>query len=172
MIPIQVVFSLPLFALHKLDSLDLHWFSFVSAFGDSNDDDINLDDLLPDIPDQGPASLDHPASPPQPPPPIPPPFDMVDFMHAAGSYDLKKVLTPDQVVLSIPLHVPSERSGGEARRQNLKSRAANISRSVSVVFGFATSRTISAEDTAVVLETFGNVICNIVTYCTYCTYFA
>jgi hypothetical protein len=68
MIPIQVVFSLPLFALHKLDSLDLHWFSFVSAFGDSNDDDINLDDLLPDIPNQGPASLDHPASPPQPPP--------------------------------------------------------------------------------------------------------
>ena len=125
MISIQVVFSLPLFALHKLDSLDLHWFSLVSAFGDSDDDDINLDDLLPDIPDQGPASLDHPASPPQPPPPPPPPFDMVDFMHAAGSYDLKKV--------------PSERAGGEARRQNLKSRAANIPRSLSEVFAFATS---------------------------------
>jgi hypothetical protein len=84
MIPIQVVFSLLLFALHKLDSLDLHWFLFVSAFGDSNDNDINLDDLLTYIPDQGPASMDHPASPPQPPPPPPPPFDMVDFMHAAG----------------------------------------------------------------------------------------
>ena len=35
MIPTQVVFSLPLFALHKLDSLDLHWFSLVSAFGES-----------------------------------------------------------------------------------------------------------------------------------------
>jgi hypothetical protein len=102
----------------------------------------------------------------------PPPFDMVDFMHAAGSYDLKKVLTTDQVVPSIPLHVPSERAGGETRRQNLKSRAASIPRSVSEVFGFATSRTISAEDTAVVLETFGNVICNVVTYFTYCTYFA
>ncbi len=91
---------------------------------------------------------------------------------------MKKVLTTDQVVQSIPLHFPSERAGGEARRQNLKSRAANIPRSVSEVFGFATSRTIqvSAEDTAVVLETFGpsfgNVICNIVTYFTYCAYFA
>ena len=173
MIPIQVVFSLPLFALHKLDSLDLHWFSLVSEFGDSNDDDINLDDLFPDIQNQEQASLlHHPASLPQPPPPLPPPFDMVDFMHEAGSYDLKKVLTTDQVVPSIPLHVPSERAGGEARRQNFKSRAANIPRSVSEVFAFATSRTISAEGTAVVLETFGNVICNIVTYCTYCTYFA
>ena len=97
MIPIQVVFSLPLFALHKLDSLDLHWFSLVSAFGDSNDNDINLDDLFPDIQNQEQASLlHHPASLPQPPPPPPPPFDMVDFMHAAGSYDLKKVLTTDQ----------------------------------------------------------------------------
>ncbi len=52
MIPIQVVFSPPLFALHKLDSLDLHWFWLVSAFGDSNDDDINLGDLLPDIQNQ------------------------------------------------------------------------------------------------------------------------
>jgi hypothetical protein len=50
-----------LFAQHKLDSLDLPCISFASAFGDSNDEHINLEDVLPNIPDQGPASLDHPA---------------------------------------------------------------------------------------------------------------
>jgi hypothetical protein len=39
----------------------------------------------------------------------------------------------------------------------LKSRTSTITRSVSEVFAYSTSRTISAQDAAVVLETFGNV---------------
>ena len=57
----------------------------------------------------------------------------------------------------IPRHVPSERPGGESRREILKSRATNISRSVCENFAYATSRTISEEDTAAILETFSNV---------------
>ncbi len=68
---------------------------------------------------------------------------------------MHKVLCVDDG--SLPHHVPSERPAGEARREILKSSAANITRSVSEVFAFATSRTLSCEDTAVVLETFGNV---------------
>ncbi len=60
-------------------------------------------------------------------------------------------------VQHIPRHVPSERPGGESQREILKSRAKNISRSVCETFSFATSRTVSAEDTAVILETFANV---------------
>ena len=87
-----------------------------------------------------------------------PPFDMVDFMQKSANYDLHKVFSTAQDDDDLGTrHVPSERPGGEARREILKSRAANISRSVSEVFAYATSRTISGEDTAVVLETFGNV---------------
>ena len=87
------------------------------------------------------------------------PFDMVDFMHKSSSYDMQKVFAADDAAL--PRHVPSERPGGEARREILKSRAKDIPRSVSEVFAYATSRTLSGQDTAVVLETFGNVRRNI-----------
>ena len=89
---------------------------------------------------------------PQPNPP--PTFDMVEFLQESASYDLDKVLEGVGTVPPIPRHVPSERPGGESRREILKGRAQNISRSVCETFAYATSRTISAEDTAAVLETF------------------
>jgi hypothetical protein len=97
-----------------------------------------------------------PIMPVQPSNP-PPAFDMVDFLHASASYDLDKVFAFVGAVPPVPRHVPSERPGGEARREILKGRAQNISRSVCETFAYATSRTISAEDTAAVLETFANV---------------
>ena len=131
-----------------------------TAFGDSDDGDDNLnDDSLHNQDDlEGSGSLDAPAPQIRVADPLPrPPFDMVDFMHKAANYDLQKVFSSAQDDDLLPRHVPSERPGGEARREILKSTAANVSRSVSEVFAFATSRTISCEDTAVVLETFGNV---------------
>ena len=94
---------------------------------------------------------------PVPPSNPPPAFDMVDFLHASASYDLDKVFEFVGSVPPVPRHVPSERPGGEVRREILKGRAQNISRSVCETFAYATSRTISAEDTAAVLETFANV---------------
>ena len=85
------------------------------------------------------------------------PFDMEEFMHMSSSYDMDKVMRTAANVPPIARHVPSERAGGESRREILKSRAKNISRSVCETFAYATSRTISAEDTAVILETFANV---------------
>ena len=82
------------------------------------------------------------------------PFDMEEFMHMSSSYDMDKVMRTAANVPPIARHVPSERAGGESRREILKSRAKNISRSVCETFAYATSRTISAEDTAVILETF------------------
>ena len=140
--------------------LDLLFF-LATAFGDSDDGDDGLNGDLLDNQDEleGSGSLDAPAPPIRvaDPLPRPPPFDMVDFMHKSASYDLQKVFSTAADDDVHPRHVPSERPGGEARREILKSRAANISRSVSEIFAYATSRTISGEDTAVVLETFGNV---------------
>ena len=85
------------------------------------------------------------------------PFDMQEFMHMSSSYDLDKVFRMAENVPPIPRHVLSERPGGESRREILKSRATNISRSVCETFAYATSRTISEEDTAAILETFSNV---------------
>ena len=60
-------------------------------------------------------------------------------------------------------------NGGESRREILKSKAKNISRSVCETFAYATSRTISEEDTA---ETFSNVRQSVeMFYDAYCTYF-
>jgi hypothetical protein len=91
-----------------------------------------------------------------PPPNPPPPFDMVDFMHMSSSYDLKKVFRLAEDVPCIPRHIPCECPGGEAQREIMKSRAQNITWSVCETFAYATSRTISAKDTAVILETFSN----------------
>ncbi len=101
---------------------------------------------------------------PPPPPQVPPapqapspPLDILNFLHKTSSYDLRTLFQYTETLPRIPVHVPSERAGGEARRTILKARAAMIPRSVSKVFAFSTSRTISDEDTAAVLETFGNV---------------
>jgi hypothetical protein len=133
-------------------------FGLATAVGDSDDGGIDLDNDLLDNGDEleEPGSMDEPSPPVRVAYPQPhPPFDMVDFMHKSSRYDMHKVFAVDDG--SLPRHIPSERPGGEARREILKSRAADITQSVSEVFAFATSRTISCEDTAVVLETFGNV---------------
>jgi hypothetical protein len=101
-----------------------------------------------------------PTPPPQPPlQPAPPPFDMECFLQTTSIYDLQQVFETAAAVQQTPRHVPSERSGGDARRAVLKARADKITRSVSEVFAFSTSRTMSSEDTALNLETFGNVSC-------------
>ena len=112
-----------------------------------------MEDVCPDeeIPDH--ANPNPSPALPAPPPPLA--FDMMAFMHKASSYDIMEVIRQAEAMPLIPLHVPSERPGGEARMEIMKARAANITRSVSEVFAYSTSRTISADDTAVVLETFG-----------------
>ena len=94
---------------------------------------------------------------PAPPPHAPQPFDMIDFMHSCSGYDMNKVFRLAESLPPIPCHVASQRPGGESRREISKGRAKDISRSVSETYAYSTSRTISAEDTAVVLETFANV---------------
>jgi hypothetical protein len=125
-----------------------------------------LDDQQPQ--DTGQGNSAH-ASAPSPPSenesqsapcarPVPyPDFDMIDFMHQSAAYDIQQVLQQAEDLPPIPPHVFSERSGGEARRVMLKNRTRTVTRSVSEVFAYSTSRTISAQDTAVILETFGNV---------------
>jgi hypothetical protein len=71
-------------------------FGCATAFGDSDDGGIDLDNDLPDNsnePDE-PGSMDDPSPPvtvayPQPHPP----FEMVDFMHNSSSYDMHKGLS-------------------------------------------------------------------------------
>lgn len=135
--------------------------SFVPALVDDDDSDP-ADDNDPSVQDDTILNgFDQHVPPaPQAPPAIlapPPPLDILDFLHRTSSYDLQSVFQLAEKLPSVPVHVPSERAGGEARRQQLKQRAAKIPRSVSEVFAFSTSRTISDEDTAAVLETFGNV---------------
>ena len=88
------------------------------------------------------------------------PFDMQEFMHMSSSYDMDKVFRMAGNVPPIPRHVPSGTChihDSESRREILKSRAKNITRSVCETFAYATSRTISEEDTVATLETFSNV---------------
>ena len=105
-----------------------------------------------------PSPLRPPLPPPRPLPP-PPPLDMALFLQRTSNYDLDKVFETAAAVPPIPQHVPTERPGGDARRAVMKARAAGLTRSVSEVFALTTSRTMSTEDTAVILETFGNVRC-------------
>ena len=53
--------------------------------------------------------------------------------------------------------VPSERFLGESRREQLKRKAAPLSRSLCEAFSFVTSKTMSIKDTRNVIQTFGNV---------------
>ena len=119
-----------------------------------------LDDQQPQDTGQGNSADDPPSELRSTPRTHPVPesdFDMIDFMHQSAAYDIQQVLQQAEDLPPIPPHVFSERAGGEARRVMLKSRTSTITRSVSEVFAYSTSRTISTQDTAVVLETFGNV---------------
>ena len=141
-----------------------------TAIGDSEDDDNDIDneDMEHLCPEEEIHQSDQ--SPVIPIPMIPDtsnihppqPFLMVDFMHKTSSYNLMQVFQEAQSMPFIPVHIPCERPGGESRRAIMKARAATVPRSVCETFAFCTSRTISAEDTAVVLETFGNVRMNII----------
>ncbi len=133
----------------------------ISAFGDSDDEEIEQDSELREEPDHDimPHSPLRPPPPPQCPIPPPPPLDMALFLQRTSHYDLDKVFQTAAAVPPIPQHVPTERPGGDARRAVMKARAAGLTRSVSEVFALTTSRTMSTEDTAVILETFGNVRC-------------
>ena len=105
-------------------------FLFTTAFGDSDAEDNVPDEDVQDNRDEnhdvdGPDSMDQPSPPARVAHPQPDkPFDMVDFMHKSSSYDMQKVFDADDAAL--PRHVPSERPGGEARREILKGRAQNI----------------------------------------------
>jgi hypothetical protein len=106
------------------------------------------------------GDIQHAPPPPQVPPAVPaltPPLDILDIFHRTSCYDLKSLFQHTETLQRIHVHVPSKRTGGEARRQLLKQRAAKIPRSVCEAFAFSTSQTISEEDTAAVLETFGSV---------------
>ena len=133
----------------------------IPSFGDSDDEDIQQDSEPREEPDHDimhPSPLRPPLPPPRPLPP-PPPLDMALFLQRTSNYDLDKVFETAAAVPPIPQHVPTERPGGDARRAVMKARAAGLTRSVSEVFALTTSRTMSTEDTAVILETFGNVRC-------------
>ena len=78
-------------------------------------------------------------------------------MHSCSGYDMNKVFWLAESLPPIPRHISSQRPGGESRREVLKGGAKDISRSVSETYAYATSWTISAQDTAIVLETFANV---------------
>ena len=127
--------------------------------GDSNDEEPHEDSKIPVESDDVQASLHQQDCVRHPPPPPPPslPLDMVAFLQNTSSYDLQLVFGTAATVSSIPRHIPSEHPGGDARGGIMKSRAAKVTLTVSEVFALATSGTHSFQDTAVVLETFGNV---------------
>ena len=102
--------------------------SFVPALVDDDDSDP-ADDNDPSVQDDTILNgLDQHVPPaPQAPPAIlapPPPLDILDFLHRTSSYDLQSVFQLAEKLPSVPVHVPSQRAGGEARRQQLKQRAA------------------------------------------------
>jgi hypothetical protein len=122
--------------------------------GDADPADDNDPSDQDDIRDDTNCSENIPHAPPPPPqaPPAPqapsPPLGILNFLHKTSTYDLRTLFQYTETLPRIPVDIPSERAGGEARRTILKARAAKIPRSISEVFAFSTSRTISDEDTA------------------------
>ena len=87
-----------------------------------------------------------------------PQLDMREVMRAAGGPNFLTVLHNTDVHMGPHSDkIPSERCGGEARRANLKRKARHIARSAAETFAFSTLRTVSIEEAADILETFGNV---------------
>jgi hypothetical protein len=117
----------------------------------------DLDIALPDV-DQPPPSP--PAVPimPNAAEAIPPP-DMRRTMAAVGGPNYTNALNEADARTGVaPLDIPCERCGGESRRESLKRRAHDITRSTAEIFAYCTSRTTSIEDSAEILSTFGNVM--------------
>jgi hypothetical protein len=100
--------------------------SFVPALVDDDDSDPADENDLSVQDDTILNGFDQHVPPsPQVPPAIqapPPPLDILDFLHRTSSYDLQSVFQLTETLQSVPVHVPSERAGGEARRQPLKQR--------------------------------------------------
>ena len=143
--------------------------------------------LQPDDPADGGSALDdlqpHMGPPilQQPGPPALPPFDFLAIMRRSGgntSELLASLREADTYLPPGPIHVYSERAGGAVRlyivhivhishivpnklfchrREVLKHRASNFSRSVCEVFAFATSETVSIESGNRLLQAVGNV---------------
>ncbi len=82
---------------------------------------------------------------------------LVVCLQTTSNYDLQHVFQTVAVVQPIPQRVPCEWPGGDALKAVMKSRAAELTQSVSGVFAHTTSSTMLSEDTAIILETFGNV---------------
>ena len=148
--------------------------SFLNAdFVDSDDDGSPSNAVQP--PDVQPPDLDIALpdvdQPPPSPPAVPimpnaaeaiPPPDMRRTMAAVGGPNYTNALNEADARTGVaPLDIPCERCGGESRRQLLKRRAHDISRSTAEIFAYCTSRTTSIDDSAEILSSFGNVIaCN------------
>ena len=92
-----------------------------------------------------------------------PPLRAVDMMKAmqlvGGDDYIQAALDADKRLGTdrLRLKVYSERTGGTARKERLKRKAADITRSACETFAYCTSRTTSIEDTAMLLSAFANV---------------
>ena len=137
-------------------------------FVDSDDDDLpnavhppEQNGALPDV-DQPPPSPPAVPNLPNAVAAIPPP-DMRRTMAAVGGPNYTNALQEADARTGLaPLNIPFERCGGESRRQLLKRRAHDITRSTAEIFAYCTSRTTSIQDTGEILSAFGNVIaCNL-----------
>ena len=141
--------------------------------------------MQPDDPADGGSALDHLQPHNGPPilqqPPALPPFDFLAILRRSGgntSELLASLREADTYLPPGPIHVYSERAGGAVRldivhivhishivtnkhfchrREVLKQRASNFSRSVCETFAFATSETISIESGNRLLQAVGNV---------------
>ena len=141
--------------------------------------------LQPDDPADGGSALDDLQPQNGPPilqqPPALPPFDFRAIMRRSGgntSALLASIREADAYLPPGPIHVYSERAGGAVRlyivhivhishivankhfchrREVLKQRASNFSRSLCETFAFATSETVSIESGNRLLQAVGNV---------------
>ena len=144
---------------------------------DPADDDGQQPDESPSSPPPG----QNPPCPVGPPPQANPPaapnpaiWKMSQAMMLSSGAGLFAVLAAaDARMGPRPVHIPSERSGGESRRSRLKRKAADITRSTCETFAFLTSRTHSQEDAAARLSFIGNVrVCMTCLYCHILTFSA
>jgi hypothetical protein len=98
-----------------------------SPFGNYNDEHNDMQ-IEYSYPDQEISIHDMQQQIPEPVIPLPPscrtrassPFNMIDFMHKASSYKSDQVFRDLDAMPCIPVHIPCERPGGEARRVILK----------------------------------------------------